>query len=127
VSIGGFNSSFNKCQIGSCRDGPLTCARKGNLPGGGLQYKSDGRESFVETCVYHGGGGKLLSRWASSCRFDGAAWGSARPLAGAHADGCAGEHICDKAPGFREGLREDQIPAAFSVISASSSLCCGST
>ena len=36
-------------------------ARKGNLLIGGFQFKSETRESFVETCVYHGGGGKLPS------------------------------------------------------------------
>jgi hypothetical protein len=29
----------------------LAFVRKGNLPGGGFQYKSDARESFVETKV----------------------------------------------------------------------------
>ncbi len=34
---------------------------KGNLLIGGFQFKSETREFFVETCVYHGGGGKLPS------------------------------------------------------------------
>ena len=35
---------------------------KGNLPGGGLQCKSGTRESFVETCVYHGARGDDVER-----------------------------------------------------------------
>ena len=48
--------------------GLVRLVRKGNLPGGGFQYKSGARESFVETKVLNSPGGRAARELAPDAR-----------------------------------------------------------
>ena len=113
-------------------------ARKGNLLIGGFQCKSETRESFVETCVYHGAvvsgvvsqNPVFLSKVSESSKapdkrarsvasskfalLAASRRGPLRPLAGAGGAGYggAGDELHDHAAGFRAAFRLHNYIAA---------------